>query len=76
MEKVSGCCLTPPLCLGFFDGNFERGFLTTRGLLLLCLGGIFSFKMSMISLEKKRAVVQVEYPESQELPVESLLECQ
>ena len=73
MEKVSGCCLTPEsLCLGFFEGNFERGFLTTRGLLLKSLGGIFSFKMSMISLEKKKAVAQVEYPESQELPVESL----
>ncbi len=77
MEKVSSCGLTSePLCFGFFDGNFERGFLTTRGLLLKRRGGIFSFKMSMISLEKKKAVVQVEYPESQELPVGSLLECQ
>jgi len=73
MEKISGCRLTPePLCLGFFDWNFERGFLTTRGLLLSCLGGIFSAKMSMISLEKKKASVQVEYPENQELPAESL----
>ena len=77
MEKVSGCCLTPaPLGLGFFDGNFERGFLTTRGLLLKSLGGISSFKMSMINLEKKKAIVQVEYPGSRELPVESLLNYQ
>jgi hypothetical protein len=52
MEKVSGCRLTPEtLCIGFFDGNFERGFLTTLGLLLPCLGGIFSSKMSLISRE-------------------------
>ncbi len=73
MEKISDCRLTPePLCLGFFDWNFERGFLTTRGLLLKILAGIFSAKMSMINLEKKKASVQVEYPENQELPVESL----
>jgi len=73
MEKVSACRLTPePLCLGFFDGNFERGFLTTRGLLLKILAGIFSAKMSMINLEKKKASVQVEYLENQELPAESL----
>jgi hypothetical protein len=73
MEKVSGCRLIPePLCLGFFDENFDLVFLTTRGLLLPCLGGIFSFKMSMISLEKKKAAVQVEYPENQELPAELL----
>jgi len=73
MEKVSACRLTPePLCLGFFDGNVERGFLTTRGLLLKLLAGIFSAKMSMINLEKKKASVQVEYPENQELPAESL----
>ncbi len=73
MEKVSSCRLTPePLCIGFFDGNFDRVFLTSRGLLLPCLAGIFSAKMSMISLEKKKAIVQVEYPENQELPAESL----
>ncbi len=75
MEKVSACRLTPePLCVVFFDGNFDRVFLTTLGLLLPCLGGIFSAKMSMVSLEKKKATVQVEYPENQELPVESLSE--
>jgi len=68
MEKVSGCRLTPePLCLGFFDENFDLVFLTTRGLLLPGLGGIFSSKISMISLEKKKAAVQVGYPENQEL---------
>lgn len=73
MEKVRDWRLTPdPLCIGFFDENFERGFLTTRGLLLPCLAGIFSSKMSIISLEKKKASVQVEYPENQELPAESL----
>ncbi len=77
MEKVSDCCLTPaPLCLGFFDGNFERGFLTTRGLLLLCLRGISSFKMSMINLEKKKAVVRFGYPGSREWRVELLLKYQ
>ena len=71
MEKVSLGHLTPePLCMGFFDRNFERVFLTTRGLLLPILAGIFSAKMSMISLEKKKATVQVECPENQELPSE------
>jgi len=72
MEKVSVCRFTPePLCLGFFDEKFDLVFLTTRGLLLPCLGGIFSAKMSIISLEKKKAAVQVEYPENQELLAES-----
>mgnify|MGYP006915377415 CR=1 FL=1 len=71
MEKISVGRLTPePLCIGFLDENFDRGFLTTRGLLLPCLGKIFSAKMSMISLEKKKAAVQVEDPENQELPAE------
>lgn len=71
MEKVSVCRLTTePLCVGFFDGYFERVFLTTRGLLLPCLGGIFSANMSMISLEKKKVSVQVEDLENQELPAE------
>ncbi len=73
MEKVSGCCLTPaPLCIGFLDGNFERGFFTTLGLVLPCLAGIFSAKISMISLVKKKVVPLVEHPENQKLPVESL----
>jgi hypothetical protein len=73
MEKESGSRLTPlPLCIGFFDGNFDRVFLTTLGLVRPCLGGIFSSKISIISLVKKKQVVQVEYPESQESPVESL----
>jgi hypothetical protein len=73
MEKLSVGRLTPePLCIGFFDGNFDRVFLTIRGLLLPCLEGIFSSKMSMISLEKKKATVQVEYPDFQELTAESL----
>jgi len=68
MEKVRGWRLTPdPFCIGFFDENFDRVFLTTRGLLLPCLGGIFSSKMSMINLVKKKAVVQAEYLETQEL---------
>ena len=68
MAKESGSRLTPtPLCIGFFDGNFERGFLTTRGLLLPCLGGIFSSKISTISLVKKQVEVLVEHLENQEL---------
>ena len=72
MEKVNDCRLTPkPLCIGFFEGNFERDFLTTRGLLLPWRGGIFSSNMSMISLDKKKGVALFEHPENQELPVES-----
>jgi len=64
MEKVSDWRLTPEtLCIGFLAGNFDRDFLTTLGLLLRCLGGIFSAKMSI-----ERASVRVEYPENQELP--------
>jgi hypothetical protein len=32
---------TVALGIGFLAGNFDRGFLTTLGLLLPCLGGIF-----------------------------------
>ena len=71
MEKFRGCRLTPePLCSVFFEGNFDQVFLTTRGLLLSRLGGIFSAKMSMISLEKKKLVARVEHLENQELRVE------
>ena len=68
MEKVSGSFLAPvPLWICFLEGNFDRGFLTTLGLLLPCLGGIFSSNISIISLVKKKVVVTVECPESQEL---------
>ena len=43
--------------MGFLLGNLERGFLTTRGLCLPCLGGICSAKISLINREKKRGVV-------------------
>jgi hypothetical protein len=73
MEKLSGARLTPePLCIVFFAGNFDRVFLTIRGLLLPCLGGIFSSNMSMISLEKKKGVARFVHPGNQELPAESL----
>ena len=52
MEKTSGMSLNPaPLWIGFLDENLERGFLTTLGLLLPCLGGILCSKISWISLE-------------------------
>jgi hypothetical protein len=70
MAKESGSGLTPvPLWIGFLEGNFDRGFLTTLGLLLPCLGGIFSSKISIISLVKKKVIVQVECLESHQLPV-------
>lgn len=73
IEKVSGAGLTVlSRCTGFLAENLERGFLTTLGLLLRCLGGIFSAKISMISLEKKKVVVRVEDPESQGLLAELL----
>lgn len=69
MEKVSGCRLTPELlCSGFFEENFDLVFLTTRGLLLPCLGGIFSAKISMISLDKKKVVAREEHLENRESP--------
>jgi hypothetical protein len=70
--KESGSCLTPiPLCSGFLEENFDRGFLTTLGLVLPCLGGSCSAKMSIISLVKKKAVAEEEYLESQELSLET-----
>jgi hypothetical protein len=42
----------------FLAENLERGFLTTLGLLLVCLGGIFSAKMSAISLVKKKVILR------------------
>jgi len=61
-----------PLWIGFLDENFERGFLTTLGLLLACLGGIFSAKMSAISLVKKKVIPRFVYLESQQSPDEEL----
>lgn len=54
-------------CIGFLAENLERGFLTTLGLLLACLGGIFSANMSVISLVKKKVVLLVECLESHQL---------
>ena len=68
IAKESGSFLTSiSRSIGFLDGNFERGFLTTLGLVLPCLGGSCSSKISIISLVKKKAVAQAEYLESQEL---------
>ncbi len=44
------------LWIGFLDENLERGFLTTLGLLLPILEGIFSAKVSAISLVKKKGI--------------------
>lgn len=50
IEKTGGLSLNPARrCIGFLDENLERGFLTTLGLLLLCLGAIFSAKISLIN---------------------------
>jgi len=55
MTKVGFSNLVPlPRCRRFLDGNFDRGFLTTRGLLLPWRGGIFWFRISSISQLKKR----------------------
>ena len=60
-------------CIGFLAENLERGFLTTLGLLLDCLGGIFSASMSAISLVKKKVVPRFVDLESQQLRGEELL---
>jgi hypothetical protein len=60
MEKVSLGNLTPePLCMGFFDRNFERRFFDNPRITSANLAGIFSAKMSMISLEKKRQLFRL-----------------
>lgn len=52
--KVSFSNLVPlPLCSRFLDGNLDLGFLTTRGLLLPCRGGIFCCAISSSSQLKK-----------------------
>ena len=61
-----------PWWISFLDENFERGFLTTLGLLLVRLGGIFSANMSAISLVKKKVVPRFGYFESQQLRGEEL----
>jgi hypothetical protein len=44
-ENVSASILLPdPLCIRFFEGNLDRAFLTTRGLLLPSRSGICSSK--------------------------------
>jgi hypothetical protein len=61
MVKVSFSKLVPvPLCSRFLAGNFDLGFLTTRGLLLLWRGGIFWFTISSISQLKKGGFAVVE----------------
>ena len=61
-----------PRGIGFLDENFERGFLTTLGLLLARLVGIFSASMSAISLVKKKVIPRFVYLESQQLRGEEL----
>jgi hypothetical protein len=54
-ENTSGSILLPaPLCIRFFEGNLDRAFLTTRGLLLPSRFGICSSKISLSSQVKKR----------------------
>lgn len=54
-ENTSGSTLLPvPLCMRFFEGNLDRAFFTTRGLLLPSRSGICSYKISFFSQVKKR----------------------
>ena len=52
MAKVNGSSLMLTfLWIGFLEGNLERGFFTTLGLVLPRLAGIFSADISIINLE-------------------------
>lgn len=54
MRKVGGKARTLSSTVeGFFDGNFETRFLTTRGLLLGTRGGKSVSKISAINQVKK-----------------------
>lgn len=54
MRKVGAKLRLPvPRWKGFFAGNFDTRFLTTRGLLLCTRGGNFSSKISAINQAKK-----------------------
>ena len=54
MRKVGALLrLTVPRWQGFFEGNFDTRFLTTRGLFLGTRGGNFSSKISAINQAKK-----------------------
>jgi hypothetical protein len=59
-ENTSGSTLLPaPLCIRFFEGNLDRAFLTTRGLLLPSRSGICSSKIARASQVKKRGDLSV-----------------
>ncbi len=67
MVKVNPSNLLPlPLCFGFLEGNLERGFLTTLGLLLPCRGGSFWSKISWVSQLKKGGVLAAVWLETGE----------
>ncbi len=54
MRKVGTLLrLTVPRWEGFFEGNFDTRFLTTRGLLLGTRGVNFSSKISAVNQAKK-----------------------
>ncbi|WP_017325852.1 hypothetical protein [Synechococcus sp. PCC 7336] len=60
MEKVNLSNLVLlPLCFGFLEGNFERGFSTTLRLLLPCRGGSFWSKISWVSQLKKDSLAAI-----------------
>ncbi len=51
MAKVNGSSLMLTfLWIGFLEGNLERGFFTTLGLVLPRLAGIFSADISIMAL--------------------------
>jgi hypothetical protein len=55
IENTIGSMLVPiPLCSRFFEGNLDRAFFTTRGLLLPSRSGICSSKISLSSQIKKK----------------------
>ena len=65
MAKVNLSSLVPmPLCFGFFELNFDLGFLTTLGLLLPSRGGSFWSKISWTSQLKKGGVLPVVWLET------------
>lgn len=54
IRKVGGSSRLPvPLWKGFFEGNFDTRFLTTRGLLLCDRSGNNSSKISAVNQKKK-----------------------
>ncbi len=66
-ENTSGSTLlSAPLCIRFFEGNLDRAFFTTLGLLLPACSGICSFEISFFSQFKRGGDILV-------LPLEILV---